>query len=113
MPYTSRSIAHRNARDIAGAAMAASRGFVLLKRCRALLGEIDPDKPPVSATPREFRWQCRALRERVYHYSRKLAAVGEREHYADRELLRMEHAIERSLRYFHDVLSPLIEDESV
>ena len=91
--------------------MSASRGFALLKRCRALLREISPEEPPATAKHREFEWQCRALRERVHLYSCKLADVAERGSWGDPELLKIELAIERSLRYFHNVLSPRFEDD--
>jgi hypothetical protein len=77
-----------------------------LRRCRALLKVLDPDRPPALVRPREFQWQYRALRERAYRYSELLdgrADVGFARHSA---LERAEAAVNLSLQYFDDVLAP-------
>lgn len=106
MSYTSRTILHRNARYIAGSAIESSRRRVRLKRCRALLKELDPDRPPAAVQGREFRWQYRALRERVYLYSERLEAAKDPEGASDYGLLKTEMAVKSSLRYFCEVLEP-------
>ena len=106
MSYTSRTAEHRNARDIAGSAIDSSRRRVRLKRCRALLRELDPARPPPLVRAREFHWQYRALRERVHLYSERLRAATDPETASDQDLLKTEMAIESSLRYFCDVLEP-------
>jgi len=112
MRYISRVTAYRHARHIAGSAMNSSRGQIRLQRCRALLQEIDPDRPPTAVHAREFRWQYRALRERVHLYSERLAAA-ESAPPNDSGLQKAEMAIELSLQYFNDVLAPKhgIDDE--
>jgi hypothetical protein len=111
MSYTSRTIVHRNARDIAGSAIDSSRRRVRLKRCRALLRELDPDRPPAAVQAREFHWQYRALRERVHLYSEHLEAVEDPEGASDYGLLKTEMAVKSSLRYFCEVLEPLPEQD--
>lgn len=106
MRYSSRVTAYRNARDLAGSAIDASQGHVRLQRCRALLRELDPDRPPVSAQSREFKWQYRALRERVYLYSERLAEIDRGQHVTDSALRKAEMALDLSLRYFCDILTP-------
>lgn len=106
MRYTSRTTEHRNARHIAGSAIDSSRRRVRLKRCRALLRELDPEKPPVTARAREFQWQYRALRERVHLYSERLEAARDPEGASDYGLLKTEMAVKSSLRYFCEVLEP-------
>lgn len=106
MSYISRTTAYRNARDLAGSAMNSSRGQLRLQRCRALLRELDPDKPPAAVHAREFRWQYRALRERVHLYSERLEAANDARPPGDYSLQKAEMAIELSLQYFRDVLAP-------
>jgi hypothetical protein len=106
MRYFSRATTHRNARALAGSAIDAAQGHIRLQRCRALLRELDPDKAPVSAQAREFKWQYRALRERVHLYSERLAAIDQGRHVPDSALRKAEMALDLSLRYFCDVLTP-------
>jgi hypothetical protein len=106
MRYTSRARQHRTARDIAGAAMSANRAQLRLQRCRALLGELDPDRPPTTAQAREFRWQYRALRERVHLYSQCLEAIPNASPADDYAMRKAETALELSLQYFRNVLTP-------
>jgi hypothetical protein len=106
MSYTSRTTEHRNARHIAGSAIDSSRRRLRLKRCRALLRELDPEKPPAAVHAREFRWQYRALRERVHLYSERLEAAKDPEGASDYGLLKTEMAVKSSLRYFCEVLEP-------
>ena len=40
-------------------------GYLKLRYCRVLLGDLDPRRPPARAKPSEFQWQYRALMERV------------------------------------------------
>ena len=65
----------RTARKLAGSAANSSRGPTRLTRCRALLARLDPERPPPYVHAKEFRWQYRALRERVHLYSERLAAA--------------------------------------
>jgi len=106
MRYSARTTVYRNARNLAGSAIDSARGHLRLEQCRALLRELDPDKPPTAAHAREFQWQYRALRERVHLYSERLAAVGDPGGSCDYNLRKAETAIELSLRYFCDVLAP-------
>jgi hypothetical protein len=106
MRYTTRTAEHRNARHIAGSAIDSSRRRVRLKRCHALLRELDPEKPPATVRAREFHWHYRALRERVHLYSERLAAVKDPEGASDYRLLKTEMAVKSSLRYFCEVLEP-------
>lgn len=106
MSYISRSAEHRTARHIAGSAIESPRRRVRLKRCRALLRELDPERPPVTVHPRQFHWQYRALRERVHLYSEWLAAAKDPEAASDYGLLKTEMAVKSSLRYFCSVLEP-------
>jgi hypothetical protein len=106
MSYHSRLTAHRNARHIAGSAIESSRRRIRLQRCRALLRELDPERPPTAVHAREFQWQYRALRERVYVYSERLAAARDPEAASDYGLLKTEMAVKSSLRYFCEVLEP-------
>jgi len=113
MSYHSRLTAHRNARHIAGFAIDSSRRRVRLQRCHALLRELDPDRPPTAVHAREFQWQYRALRERVYLYSERLAAARDPEGASDYGLLKTEMVVKSSLRYFCEVLeaAPDAEDD--
>lgn len=106
MRYVSRTAVYQNARDLAGSAMQSSRRRQRLQRCRELLREIDPNKPPSAVHAREFDWQYRALRERVHLYSERLEAANDAEASSDYRLRKTELAVELSLRYFHDVLTP-------
>jgi hypothetical protein len=108
MRYTSKIIAHSNANSIARAALAADESRARLGRCRELLEQLDPHRPPTAAQAREFRFQYRALRERVYLYSERLDALdaldASRRRY-DHVLQKAETALELSLQYFRDVLT--------
>jgi hypothetical protein len=97
---------YRTARKLAGSAANSSRGPARVTRCRALLARLDPDRPPPYVHAGEFRWQYRALRERVHLYSERLAATTDPIAAPDSRLLKAEFAIELSLQYFQDVLTP-------
>jgi hypothetical protein len=103
--YSVRQSAYLKAFDIAGAAIETSKRSRRLKSCFALLQQLDPDKPPSSTHAREFRWQYRALRERVQLYSERLAATEDPDEARGSELNQTEWAIELSLTYFRDVLA--------
>jgi hypothetical protein len=77
-----------------------------LTRCRQLLDRLNPDRPPPTVRVREFRWQCRALRERTHLYAERLAKSGDPDKAVDSKLQRAEFAVDLSLRYFQDVLTP-------
>lgn len=100
-----------SARKLAGSAANSSRGALRLTRCRALLARLDPERPPPYVHAKEFRWQYRALRERVHLYSERLAAARDPVHAPDSRLLKAEFAIELSLQYFQDVFTPQREVE--
>lgn len=106
MRYTSRIAVSRSARSIASSALDANAGHSRLKRCRALLRVLDPERPPTSDQAREFRWQYRALRERVHLYSERLEALEDSSHCHEHDLHKAETAIELSLEYFKNALSP-------
>lgn len=106
MSYSFRRAEHRKALDIAGSALSASHRTRRLQRCHALLRQLDPSKPPVTAPPREFQWQCRALRERVHLYSERLAEIDDPDAVQDQTLNKTEWAIALSLNYFQNVLAP-------
>jgi hypothetical protein len=105
MRYFSKIAELVEARRIAHSALQAASGQTRLQRCRALLDELDPDRPPTAAQAREFHWQYRALRERVHLYSERLDAVGAAERAFDYRLRKTETAIELSLQYFRDALT--------
>lgn len=115
MNYSSRAAAFQRAREITSSAISTKRRGSRLLRCRALLRELDPNHPPARVHPREFSWQYRALRERVHVFSEKLSSVNEKEPVADQQLYRAEAAIELSLNFFHDALTPAgtPDDENV
>lgn len=78
-----------------------------LRRGRALLKVLDPNRPPALVRPREFQWQYRALRERVYVYSELLDDGSTESTLAGFSALeRAEAAVNLSLQYFDDVLAP-------
>jgi len=91
--------------------MQSSRRRQRLQQCRELIREIDPNKPPSAVQAREFDWQYRALRERVHLYSEQLEAANDPEASSDYWLRKTEMAVELSLRYFHDVLTPVHQAE--
>lgn len=86
-----------------------SKNHLRLSRCYQLLDGLNPDRPPATVRRKEFRWQYRALLERVQLYSERLAAAENPVDSPDPALQRAEFAIELSLRYFHDVLTPKVE----
>jgi hypothetical protein len=104
MRYTSRLAAAAAASNIARAALDADDRRSRLLRCHALLSQLDPDRPPVATQAREFRWQYRALRERVQLYAERLTVVEAAYRSYDGALQKAEAAIELSLQYFCDVL---------
>lgn len=104
------SISSQNTQRSAG-----TSGHAKLRFCRALLSRLDPARPPATTKPKEFRWQYRALSERVDVFAERLektpAHPGAHEETA---LQRAEYAIDLSLLYFQDVLAPKTEgDEEV
>jgi hypothetical protein len=105
-PYSSNDMSHLRAFNLAGIAMNAASGEFRVHRCRALLQVLDPDHPPASVNGREFRWQYRALLERVRVYSERLERAQASSGLTDLRLQRTEAAIDLSLRYFRDVLTP-------
>jgi hypothetical protein len=105
MSYTSRSADHLKARKIVSAAIDSRQRHWRLQRCRALLDQLDPNEPPVSAQAREYRWQYRALRERLHLFSERLETTENPERSSDHRLEQVEAAIELSLQYFNDVLA--------
>lgn len=111
MTYSSRASEHLRAQQIVGSAIHSSKGSRRLQCCRALLEQLDPDKPPVTAQAREFRWQYRALRERVHLYSESLENVNDPEKTSDFGFHKAETAIDLSLRYFQDVLPDESDDD--
>lgn len=105
MPYTAKIDSISNAREIAVSALATDAAHLRLSRCRALLSKLDPDSPPPAAQPREFRWQYRALLERVHLYSECIEAVDDPLRSSDYALRKAETAVELSLQYFRNVLT--------
>lgn len=101
--------------NIAGSAIKTTQRNGRLQRCRALLRELDPNKPPAKVHAREFHWQYRALRERVHLFSERLSSVEDQERASDYRLEKAEVAIDLSLRYFHEALQPerQLDDEDV
>ena len=77
-----------------------------LEICRELLQRLDPDRPPLEATPREYDWQLRALRERLHVYEQRLRSAPEDKQASSLGLHKAEMAIDLSLRFFEDVLTP-------
>lgn len=99
-------MSHQRAFNLAGIAMNAASGEFRVHRCRALLQVLDPEHPPPRVNAREFRWQYRALLERVRVYSERLERAQASRGVPDLRLQRTEAAIDLSLRYFRDVLTP-------
>jgi len=106
MPYSSRVEAISHARSIASSALDASAGHQRLRQCRALLRALDPERPPSTEQAREFRWQYRALLERVHLYSERLEVVDKSLQRHDLALQKAETALELSLQYFRTALAP-------
>jgi hypothetical protein len=76
-----------------------------------ILRKLDPEHPPRSTTRREFRWQYRALRERIHAYAERLENTPAPATAQEPALVKAELAIDLSLNYFQDVLSPRTEDD--
>jgi len=76
-----------------------------------ILRRLDPEHPPRTTTAREYRWQYRALRERVQVYSDRLENAPDPVSAQETALMKAELAIDLSLNYFQDVLSPKSEDD--
>lgn len=74
--------------------------------CRGLLNDLDPKKPPLDANSKEFRWQYRALQERVSVYSECLAELVGSPQSQPEDLRKATAALNLSLDYFEDVLAP-------
>ena len=87
-------------------------GRAKLRICRVLLNRLDPDRPPATTKAKEFRWQYRALSERVDVYAERLRTAQEAEDPVEPALQRAEYAIDLSLLYFRDVLAPRSDDEA-
>ena len=76
-----------------------------LERCRALLRDLEPDRPPCRAERDEYRWQYEALLERTDRYAALVArplAPAER---IESNVRRAELALEVSLEYFERLLA--------
>jgi len=112
MSYYPRFAEHLTALNIADAALETSTRARRLRRCRELLSHLDPDKPPSPSQAREFNWQYRAFRERVYLYSARLEAVRNADHVTDEAIRKTDWAIELSLRYFRNVLKTPLQRDS-
>ncbi len=82
-----------------------------LRYCRMILRKLNPERPPRTTTEREFRWQYRALRERIHVYSECLENVPDPVNAQEPSLVKAELAIDLSLNYFQDVLAPRTEDD--
>jgi hypothetical protein len=105
MRFSSRIAANADARRITLSALASDARSLRLKRCRALLKVLDPELPPTADQAREFRWQYRALLERVQMYAERLDTVEESLQGYDHTLQKAETALELSLRYFNHALN--------
>jgi hypothetical protein len=79
--------------------------------CRSLVDTLDPNRPPAQTTPKEYEWQLRALRERLYVYEQLVRSRAQAKDFSDFRLQKAETALELSLRYFQDVLSRTDADD--
>ena len=76
-----------------------------------ILRRLNPELPPRTTTAREFRWQYRALRERIHVYSECLEKTPDSAGPQEPALAKAELAIDLSLNYFQDVLAPRTEND--
>lgn len=70
------------------------------------MDRLDPTCPPRNSLPKVFRWQYRALCERVAVYEQCLSSEKEPDDRSDPALQRAELALDNSLHYFKTVLAP-------
>ena len=76
-----------------------------LERCRALLRDLEPDRPPCRAERDEYRWQYEALLERTDRYAALVARPLAPAQRIESNVRRAELALEVSLEYFERLLA--------
>lgn len=85
-------------------------GTHTLSRCDTLLESLDPRCPPQRATQKEFRWQYRALKERIEVYRQVLSSADRHSAASTASLQKAETALVLSLQYFNSVLKPATDE---